>query len=68
MSYEEEFKKINNQVYNMNKDRIEPFNGYCDSLCGTYPIIVNEDDIKKTNPFLSALSGASYCQFVSSSS
>ena len=22
MSYEEEFKKINNQVYNMNKDRV----------------------------------------------
>ena len=60
MSYEEEFKKINNQVYNMNKDREEPFFSYCDSLWGTYSIVENEDDLKKTNPFISALSGVSY--------
>lgn len=31
MSYEEEFKKINNKVYNKNKDREEPFEYYYDS-------------------------------------
>lgn len=60
MSYEEEFKKINNQVYNMNKDREEPFLIYWDSLLGSYSIIENEDDIKKTKPFISALSGVFY--------
>lgn len=32
MSYEEEFKKINNEVYNMNKYRVEPFSYYYTSI------------------------------------
>lgn len=31
MFYEIEFKKINNKVYNLNKDRQEPFEYYYDS-------------------------------------
>lgn len=32
MSYEEEFKKINNEVYELNKDRKEPFTCYFTSI------------------------------------
>lgn len=34
--YKEEFKEINNRVYNLNKDRQEPFDYYYDSFGTKY--------------------------------
>lgn len=43
MTYEKKFKEINNKVYNLNKDRQEPFEYYYDSL-ETKHIIVDKED------------------------
>lgn len=57
MSYEEEFKKLNNEVYNRNKDREEPFIFYYDTLFRCHPTgdhfvsamqIYNYDNLKAT--------------------
>lgn len=47
MSYEEEFKKINNQVYNMNKDRREPFGSYYISIKENIQIDTEEPKLKR---------------------
>lgn len=41
MIYEIEFKKINNKVYNLNKDRKEPFEYYYDSTGDRHHIGTN---------------------------